>query len=113
MIKTFISRAAIFVAACLSLFMVSCVQEEYKISEEAINLELTVFQEGIALPLGSTSPFKIGAILDQYASDEIKKAIEPLKNRVEEVDFYPDMPGQPRRSDYGTFYDFAPPQNPF
>lgn len=72
MIKTFISRAAIFVAACLSLFMVSCVQEEYKISEEALNLELTVFQEGIALPLGSTSPFKIGAILDQYASDEIK-----------------------------------------
>ena len=33
--------------------------------------------------------------------------------RVEEIDFYPDMPGKPRRCDYGTFYDFAPPQNPF
>lgn len=47
------------------------------------------------------------------ASDEIKKIVEPLKSRVEEVDFYPDMPGQPRRSPYSTFYDFAPPQNPF
>jgi hypothetical protein len=47
------------------------------------------------------------------ASDEIKKIVEPLKNRVDEVDFYPDMPGKERRCDYGTFYDFAPPQNPF
>jgi arylsulfatase A len=47
------------------------------------------------------------------ASDDIKKIVEPLKNRVEEVDFYPDMPGKERRCDYGTFYDFAPPQNPF
>ena len=44
---------------------------------------------------------------------EVKKAVEPLKNRVEEVEFYPDMPGKERRCDYGTFYDFAPPQNPF
>ena len=36
-----------------------------------------------------------------------------LKARVDEREFYPDMPGQPRRSSYGTFYDFAPPQNPF
>jgi hypothetical protein len=47
------------------------------------------------------------------ASEDVKKAVEPLKARVEQVDFYPDMPGQPRRCPYGTFYDFAPPQNPF
>ena len=47
------------------------------------------------------------------ASEELKAAVADLKTRVDEVDFYPDMPGQPRRGDYGTFYDFAPPQNPF
>ena len=47
------------------------------------------------------------------ASDELKSAVAALKARVDEIDFYPDMPGHPRRSAYGTFYDFAPPQNPF
>ena len=46
-------------------------------------------------------------------SDEIKKIVEPLKNRVDEVDSYPDMPGKEHRCDYGTFYDFAPLQNTF
>jgi len=73
MIKTFLSRAAVIIVASLSLFMVSCVQEEYEISEETLNLEVTVFQEGVALPLGSTDAIKIGEILDQYATDEIKE----------------------------------------
>jgi hypothetical protein len=47
------------------------------------------------------------------ASDELKASVAALKARVDEKEFYPDMPGQPRRSSYGTFYDFAPPQNPF
>ena len=29
------------------------------------------------------------------------------------VGSYPDMPGAPRRGNYGTFYDFAEPNNPF
>lgn len=51
----------------------------------------------------------------QYAdaSAELKEEVAPLKARVDEVAFYPDMPGAERRSPYGTFYDFAPPQNPF
>ena len=47
------------------------------------------------------------------APEALKTHVSALKARVEEVDFYPDMPGKPRKSDYGTFYDFAPPQNPF
>jgi hypothetical protein len=47
------------------------------------------------------------------ASEELKAEVTELKSRVEEVDFYPNMPGKERRSNYGTFYDFAPPQNPF
>ena len=47
------------------------------------------------------------------ASEELKAEVSALKARVDEVDFCPDMPGKPRRCNYGTFYDFAPPQNPF
>ena len=64
MIKTFLSRVAISVVACLSFFATSCVQEEYKISEETLDLEVTVFQEGISLPLGSTDKIKVGQLVD-------------------------------------------------
>lgn len=73
MIKTFLSRAAIVIVASLSLFAISCVQEEYKISEETLNLEVTVFQEGVSLPLGSTDSIKISQILEKYADDDLKK----------------------------------------
>lgn len=73
MIKTFLSRAAIIIVASLSLFAVSCIQEEYKISEETLNLEMTVFQEGVSLPLGSTDSIKISQVLELYADDELKK----------------------------------------
>lgn len=47
-------------------------------------------------------------------SDEVKAIYHKLKDRVDECpDFRPDMPGAPRRGDYGTFYDFAEPNNPF
>ena len=47
-------------------------------------------------------------------SDEAKAIYHKLKDRVDECpDFRPDMPGAPRRGDYGTFYDFAEPNNPF
>ena len=48
------------------------------------------------------------------APAELQERLAPLKARVDEMaDFYPDKPGAPRRFPYKTFYDFAPPQNPF
>ena len=47
-------------------------------------------------------------------TDEVKRIYAMLKTKVDEYpDFYPDKPGAPRRGNYGTFYDFADPQNPF
>ena len=47
-------------------------------------------------------------------SNVIKTIYAKLKAKVEECpNFYPDMPGAPRRGNYGTFYDFAEPNNPF
>ncbi|MCQ2136898.1 MAG: sulfatase, partial [Bacteroidales bacterium] len=46
-------------------------------------------------------------------SAELQERLAPLKSRVDQMaDFYPDKPGAPRRGNYKTFYDFAPPQNP-
>lgn len=48
------------------------------------------------------------------ASAELQARLQPLKDRVDQMaDFYPDKPGAPRKFPYKTFYDFAPPQNPF
>ena len=48
------------------------------------------------------------------APAELRERLAPLKARVDQMpDFYPDKPGAPRRFPYKTFYDFAPPQNPF
>ena len=50
----------------------------------------------------------------EEAPAALQERLAPLKARVDEMaDFYPDKPGAPRRFPYKTFYDFAPPQNPF
>ena len=53
-----ISTAALLVMAMLSVF-VSCVNEEYEVSEDRVNLEVTVFQDGVTIPLGNTAPIKL------------------------------------------------------
>ena len=61
-----------------------------------------------------TDPAFTSPVMYEEASDELKEAVAAIKARVDEfVDFYPDKPGAPRRGNYKTFYDFAPPQNPF
>ena len=62
-------KAAVF-AACISVFSaLSCVQEEYEVSEENINMEVTVFQDGVTLPLGNTKAITLGEILEEYAPE--------------------------------------------
>ena len=46
-------------ALVLSFMAVSCVKEEYEIKEDTLNLEVTVFQEGIEIPIGSTEALKL------------------------------------------------------
>ena len=45
---------AVAIASFLLMFSTSCVNEEYDMSEDNLNLEVTPFQEGLTLPLGST-----------------------------------------------------------
>ena len=46
--------------------MTSCVKEEYEISEENLNLEVTVFQEGVQIHLGYTEQLKIKDLLENF-----------------------------------------------
>lgn len=50
----------------------SCVNEEYDMSEDNLNLEVTPFQEGVALPLGSTDSLKLKELLKDVDSDVLK-----------------------------------------
>ncbi len=63
-----VRTAFLFVAVLLS----ACVNEEYDLSEENINLEVTPFQEGLTLPLGSTEQIKLQDLLKDVEIDLLK-----------------------------------------
>lgn len=63
--KTLLLRAITgFIPAIFCMLLLSCENKEYEISRENLNQEITVFQDGIVLPLGSTSQIKVEDILN-------------------------------------------------
>jgi arylsulfatase A len=84
-----------------------------KASRYAMNDTYAYFWDGRIYNYREDPEFKDPVLYDD-ASQELKDAVSAIKARVDEMkDFYPDKPGAPRRGNYKTFYDFAPPQNPF
>lgn len=84
-----------------------------KASRYAMNDTYAYFWDGRIYNYRTDPAFTKPTMYDQ-ASDELKAEVAGIKARVDEMkDFYPDKPGAPRRGNYRTFYDFAPPQNPF
>lgn len=84
-----------FVTASIAFSSLSCVQEEYEISEENLNLEVTVFQEGVSIPLGSTEAIKVSQLLDEL-DPEIKEMFTATDgayafNMSETFDFSDDL----------------------
>ncbi len=62
------------VIAWLSLLFVavtaiSCVNEKYDMSGDKVNLEVTPFREGLAVPLGKTGQIKLGDLLNGVSPD--------------------------------------------
>lgn len=51
------------IASVVLISGTSCVNEEYDMSGDNLNLEVTPFQEGVVLPLGSTDVIKISEVL--------------------------------------------------
>lgn len=62
--------AALTIAAISFLAMLSsCVRPEYELSEDNLNLDMTLFQDGIAFPLGSTVSFTLGELYDKLGPE--------------------------------------------
>lgn len=60
--------AAVITFSCLILSS-SCVNEEYDMSGDKVNMEVTPFQEGVTLPLGSTDTLRLKELLKELDTD--------------------------------------------
>ena len=64
--KTLLLKAMMcLVASFFCVLLPSCVNGEYEMSEEKLDLEVTVFQEGVSLPLGNTEQIRMEDLLEQ------------------------------------------------
>ncbi len=71
--KLNVCRAAVSLC-CLVALASSCVNEEYDMSGDRLNLEVTPFQKGLAVPLGSTGQIKLADLLKDVNSDILNSA---------------------------------------
>ena len=84
-----------------------------KASRYAMDDDYAYFWDGRIYNYREDPEFRSPLMWDD-APAALQERLAPLKARVDEMpDFYPDKPGAPRRFPYKTFYDFAPPQDPF
>lgn len=63
------------IAAVFSFF--SCVNEEYEVSEDRLDLNVNLFQEGLVVPLGSTDKIVVRDLIDKFYPD-YKKYIQEM-----------------------------------
>ena len=67
--KSLFNKAITSVVAFIALVTVSsCVDKKFDLNENEIDLNVTVFQEGISLPLGSTGKLTLASLYDQLDS---------------------------------------------
>ncbi|MBO5193294.1 MAG: hypothetical protein J6B62_00205, partial [Bacteroidales bacterium] len=72
--KRFFNKRAgtLVVASSFLILAYSCVNKDYELSEDKINTNVTIFQDGLTLPIGKTAPITMGelfAMLDQETQD--------------------------------------------
>ena len=76
--KSFFNGAVTCVVAFVTLTTFSsCVDEKYELSEDNIDLTVTVFQEGISIPLGSTDKITLESLYSQL-DEQTKEMIQEL-----------------------------------
>lgn len=79
-------RVTASIVTLISVFAtMSCVQQEYEISEENLNLEVTIFEEGAQIPLGSTGEMNMKDMLETFGQSE---AAEHLNSAGENGEYF-------------------------
>ena len=69
--KTFFTRAMICLVASAGLMhMSSCVNEQYEISKDKLDLTVKGFQEGVSLPLGSSERLRLDSLIKKLGLEE-------------------------------------------
>ena len=58
----------------------SCINEKYEVSEDNLDLNVTVFQEGVSLPLGSTAPITLESLYEMLDDEHSWKQREKKQN---------------------------------
>lgn len=78
--KRFFNKRATTSVVALSFLIlaVSCVNKKYELSEEKINTEVTVFQEGVTIPLGSTAQITLESLVSML-DEETQKMLQDLE----------------------------------
>ena len=67
--KSLFNGAITYVVAFLTLVTVSsCVDEKFELAKDKLDLNVTVFQEGISIPLGSTEKIVLESLYEQLDS---------------------------------------------
>ena len=74
---SFCRVAARAVSFVVSLAAVSCVNSDYEISKENLDLNVTMFQEGVSLPLGSADKVTLGYLYSKL-DDQTKEYLKSL-----------------------------------
>ena len=82
-------RVTASLVTLISVFAtMSCVQQEYEISEENLNLEVTIFEEGAQIPLGSTGEMNMKDMLETFGQSE---SAEHLNSTGENGEYFYEM----------------------
>lgn len=82
-------RVTASIVTLISVFAtMSCVQQEYEISEENLNLEVTIFEEGAQIPLGSTGEMNMKDMLETFGQSE---SAEHLNSTGENGEYFYEM----------------------
>ena len=78
MSKLIFSRAMTIIIASFVCVFTSCVNEEYELSKENLDLTATVFKDGVDIPLGTTPRITLGSMASKL-DDETKKYLQQLE----------------------------------
>lgn len=71
MTKTIFDKVCpFFVALVMSTAFVSCVNEQYEISKENLDLNVTGFRDGVCLPLGSSAAIRLDTLVKRLGLEE-------------------------------------------
>ena len=94
MSRSMLKRIAVCAVLFISVLAVnSCVNKQYEMSNDRLDLNVTLFQDGLTLPLGSTAKIRVDSLIGKLGfSDELSQFLTPDANGAYSLSFASDEP---------------------